>query len=494
MTFPQPVVATVTIGGTDVTGYIRPGTLSADDKLSNQINTIKMYLEKPPIVPTAWQEIIFLDGATKIFGGYVITPNDNDGADLSLDYNLSGSDYTVRLEKIKVKEEYENKTDAYIIDDLITKYLVGEGFDGSTYVTALKTHPRIRFNRVTILDVIKQLSGYAGADWSVDVDKKIHYYETETENAPFSVSDNPNLTTSFPYYGLKRNTDGSGVINRIEVIGGVYLSEDATFYLTGNGVDNRIIVPFRFHAPTTSATILVWRNDGTFAAPSWTALTVGAGYIDTLAGANEVLYYYNEKVIEQLNVFPNLANAVKITARYDVPLRVRVTDLVSYAFYNNMWFDETIVRSDITSKETAKMVAKVRLANKAYSTSAIDFSLNQPGLRSGQILRVVNSLRSIDQDFIIQTVKSTIGINGRLTSSVSVGTYNPDLIDLLMDLSKKANVAPPWRDDEVLDEILQTTESITFSEVTLTTESVDPYYFSEDPAEAFMWGFGTFSP
>jgi len=341
--------------------------------------------------------------------------------------------------------------------------------------------------------VIKQLADYAGAEWSVDVDKNIHFNETETDSAPFSCSDNPDLVSSFPYFDLKKNTDGSNVVNRIEVIGGTYLSEDATFYLTGNGVDNRIIVPFRFHAPVGETSILIWRNDGTYAVPVWTALTVGAGYIDTLTGADQVLYYYNEKVIEQQNVFPSLANAVKITARYDVPLRVRVTDPVSHAFYNDMWFDETIVRNDITSKETAKMVAKVRLANKAFSTSAVSFSLNQPGLKAGQIVRVVNSLRSIDADFIIQTVKSSIGVNGRLTSSVSVGTYNPDLIDLLLDLSKKVNAAPAWRDDEVLDEILQTTESMALSEVDLTTETTDPYYFSENPAEAFNWGFGTFS-
>jgi hypothetical protein len=46
----------------------------------------------------------------------------------------------------------------------------------------------------------------------------------------------------------------------------------------------------------------------------------------------------------------------------------------------------------------------------------------------------------------------------------------------------------------VLDELLQKVEALEFSEVIAQSTSTSPYYFSENPALAFIWGFGTFSP
>lgn len=492
MTFPDRLDITLLIDGVDFTEYVRPGSLVIDNALTRQVDTLRVYLENPPTTPRDWQEIIVYDGATKIFGGYVISFKDKDGADLGLDHNLSASDYSIRFEHVRIKEQYLNKTDAYIINDIFTKYLAVEGFDVSTYVISLKTHDRIRFNRVLVMDVIKQLADLAGADWYVDCEKKLHFFDTENNSSPFNLSDNPDFVSDYPYNDLELNRDGSGIVNRIEVIGGNYQSEDTTFYLAGTGSENRVIIPFRLHAPDGDSSIQVWRNDGTVISPIWTQLTVKVGYIDKITASDDVLFYFNEKVLEQENPFPDLANAVKITAKYEVPLRMVVQDTISYDHYG-MWFDDVINDQNIETKATAKLRGKSKLAQSAYGKSVITLSCDQPGLRSGQTVSIKNALRLIDSTYLIQRVTCTVGIYGRSVFKVTLGTYNPDLIDLLVSLAKRSQPSAPWREDEVLDEVFQSNESLSFDENDTVIESIEPYYFSNDPSEAFYLPYGAFT-
>lgn len=493
MTFPDRLDITLLIDGVDFTEYVRPGSLVIDNALTRQVDTLRVYLENPPTTPRDWQEIIVYDGATKIFGGYVISFQDHDGADLGLDHNLSASDYSIRFEHVRIKEQYLNQTDGYIINDIFTKYLADEGFDVSTYVVSLKTHDRIRFNRVLVMDAIKQLADLAGADWYVDSEKKLHFFDVENNSAPFNLSDTPDFVNDYPYNGLELNRDGSGIVNRIEVIGGNYRSEDTTFYLAGTGSESRVILPFRLHAPDGQSSIQVWRNDGTVDVPVWTQLTVKIGYIDKLSALNDVLFYFNEKVLEQEDPFPNLANAVKITAKYEVPLRMNVQDAISYAHYG-MWFDDVINDQNIETKAAAKLRGKSKLAQSSFAKAVITLGCDQPGLRSGQTVSLKNSLRLIDTTYLIQRVTCTVGIYGRASYKVTLGTYNPDLIDLLVSLAKRVQPPAPWREDEVLDEVFQANEDISFGEAKTVDELTEPYYFSDVLTEAFYFPYGAFTP
>jgi hypothetical protein len=493
MTFPDRITASLFIGGVDYTEYVRPGSLKINNVLTQQIDTLDAILDAPPSAPSDWQEVVAYDGSEKIFGGYLLKPADKDGRDLGLEYTIAASDYSIRFATIRVKIEYQNMTDKAIIADLFSQFLPGEGFDVSTFVSVTRTHDKMRFNRCTLLDAIKTLASFGNADWYVDEDKKLHFFTSESSKAPFELSDNPNYSTSYPYNNLLRNLDGSGVINRVEVVGGSYQSADATFYLAGTGADSRVALPFKFHAPDGYSAIQVWRNDGTYAVPVWTALTVKVGYIDQLVDANDVLFYFGEKVLEQATMWPALANAVKITAKYDVPLRTRITDPASFAHYG-MYFDGLIVDNSITSKATAKLAAKALLAKSSICTTALSFSLYQPGLRAGQVVKLRNELRNIAQNFLVQRVAAVVDVNGRVKYDVAVGVYSPTLIDLIMSLAKASEKPAEWLTNEVLDEILQQAETITFAESFAVSDSVGPYYISPDPLECADIGFCCIAP
>lgn len=494
MTFPSNMDLTVFIDGVEFTDYVEPDSIKIKWALTNLVDTFKCRIIDPPSTPVDWQELTVYDGVDKIFGGYIQSFKDAVGDDLGLDYNLSASDYSIRFGHVTIKEQYTDATNKEMIADIFSKYMPGEGFDGVTYVEAVKRHDKKRFNRKKLLDVLKELAKDAGCDWRVDVDKKLHFFKNEKNYAPFNVSDNPDYVTTMPYSKDVVDTDGSGVINRVEVVGSTYLSDDSTFNLPGTGVDNRIIIPFRFHAPDGHTSVLMYRNDGTLGSPVWTPLTVKIAYIDELVNPNDLLYYFTEKVIEQATPFPALQNAVKIVGKYDVPLRVRVVDNNSFAFYGGRYFDDTVNRTDLNSKMAAKIVAKTKLAENALSKKVISFETRQPGLHDGQIIKFTSALRGIDNYFLIQTVTGNVGIDGKSVFTVDVGIYNHTLIDLLIILNRQMNAETVWRDDEVLDEILQTAETLELEETHSLSTSQAPYYFSHDPAISFVWGFGAFTP
>jgi hypothetical protein len=109
-------------------------------------------------------------------------------------------------------------------------------------------------------------------------------------------------------------------------------------------------------------------------------------------------------------------------------------------------------------------------------------------------LTIKNEQFAIDGNFLIHRVEVEMGAGNFVRYTVSAGIYSPDLVDLMLMLARQAKPRPIWRDDEVLDELLQANESIKLAEASDETDSTPPYYFSEDPAEAFDWGFGTFDP
>lgn len=488
MTYPERLDLTVFIGGVDVTAYVQPGSMQIVSVLTYQSDTCKLLLEDASGLTIGdWEEIVILDGGTRIFAGYAMVTA---SSEIGLEENLQvqGVSYEALLEKVVIKKQYTSAiTDAAILTDLFAMYL--SEIDTSTLQPG-HSYERVRFNRWTLRKVIDFLSDNACADWYIDANKTLHYFTGEENSAPFELSDDPDLSDSMPYTNLQLNLDGSGVVNRVEVVGGYYVSQsDETFILAGTGQDERVSLPFKLHAGSGSA-IEVWRNDGTEAAPSWTALTVKVGYIDELSSTSEVLYYFETQVLEQQDNWPNLTNAVMVTGRREIPILTRVRDDESYKHYGR-WFDGVIKDTEINDLTTARLRAQGYLAQNALSQPAITLTCYAPGLRSGQTVHITNTRRGITDDYLIQRVSVTVGINGQAQYDVEAGTYNPDLVALLVALKRSTETVLEWRDDETLNEVLIQSEALGLSEgVHNMTATSGPYKWSPTVDGAFNWSFG----
>jgi len=426
--------------------------------------------------------------------GYVITVEKlrmDKNYSKSIHYRLSCGGYASYLERVRVKEEYEDKTDAYNINDILTTYAAD--YDGTTYVTALKTYANKRFNRKTVYEVIDELATDAGASWYVDADKKLHYFINEESLASYNISDTPDLTATFPASDIRIYNDGSGVVNRVEVIGGNYLSDDQTDYYMGTGQSNRISLTFKYVKASTQTAVLLYRNDGTEGTPSWTPLTVKVGHIDTISSTDEALYYYQEQAVEQVENFPNLPNALKIVGRYDVPLRLRKRNQASFTHYGK-WFDGVLINENIISKVDADIAGTAVLSKNALASTSIECKVRKHGLRAGQTIHVTNVDLGLDADYLIHQVYGEIRAGGYAVYDLTLGTYNPELIDYMLALVRATKATTIWREDEVLDEVLDVEESLPLAEsYNNAVTSAAPYTWGPDGANDFAWGFGKWS-
>ena len=490
MTYPDVLSIAVTIDGTNVEDEIYDGEISYSDILTARANSWSFTLIDPDTAPNDWDEVIIYDGATKILAGYIIeiTQSRMDGnSSKSILYTCHCGSYAARMSRHIIKEEYDDKTDAYIINDILTNY--ANDINGTTYVNELKTYNKKRFNRKSIHFVLEQLARDAGAQWHIDADKNLHFFLNEENLSPFDISDNPDLTDTFPASDIEKSSDGSGVVNRIEVVGGNYLSSDQTDYYQGTGESNKIQLDFKYSAPDGESAVQMWRNDGTAGTPSWTALTVNVGHIDTIGGANEVLFYYQEQLVESQSEWPNLVNALKVTGRYEIPLRYRKRNQASYDHYGQ-WFDDVIIDTNITSKEDASIAASAQLASNALATTLITLNVREHGLKAGQTIHIENTDLGIDDDYLIHRIDAEITVGGYAQYSVEVGAYNKDLADYLIMLLRSSDDEVVWRDDEVLDEVFDEYESLTLLEVTNSTigATTAPYTWGN-----FEWGFAKWS-
>jgi hypothetical protein len=301
---------------------------------------------------------------------------------------------------------------------------------------------------------------------------------------------NPDLSSEFPYDDMVKNLDGTGVINRVEVVGGLYLSEDTTLYIPGTGQTNIASLPHFIHEANGLSQIQVWRNDGTQASPIWVEMTVTISYQQAISG-NIVLFDYNNRSLTQQNAWPNFTNAIKVFCRYEVPLRARYVNNPSYSFYGR-YFDGLIVSADITDKISAQVAAQGLLIKSALGSVALACVVHQPGLRAGMTIRVNNAKLGItDTDFTIQRLSGQFTTGGYVTFSLELGFYRITLVDLFMKTARLAKTPPPWRDNEVLDEIISFDESMApISEVSNSVTALGPTYKWGVSSPTAYWGFG----
>jgi signal transduction histidine kinase len=96
-------------------------------------------------------------------------------------------------------------------------------------------------------------------------------------------------------------------------------------------------------------------------------MTVLVGYLETIESTDDVLYYYQEKVIEQTDNWPALANAVKLTGRYEYPVRIRQI-LVN------------LVGNAIKFSNSGNVVVTVRLREQQDDAQVIDFAVADQGI------------------------------------------------------------------------------------------------------------------
>ena len=261
----------ILIDGVDVTQLIdlNRSEPSISSAINEELDTLTLTLYNgDAAVLEGWDEVVIYDlndPGKPIYGGYNLTKTKAAGVNKAKnDFVINASDYGSYLEKTFFTGEFNDKTDQEILaavaagaDPLISEY------DFITYVKPVRSFTRVVFKGKSVKEIITWLAGKSGAYWYIDYQKKLHYFGSEEEQAPFQITDDPTDTANALPEGVQEDTDATGVVNVVELVGGNALSTDGVTYpFTQAGLSSSLQMDKKFKPWSTASKIVVRRNDG----------------------------------------------------------------------------------------------------------------------------------------------------------------------------------------------------------------------------------------
>jgi len=151
-----------------------------------------------------------------------------------------------------------------------------------------------------------------------------------------------------------------------------------------------------------------------------------------------------------------------------------------------MWLEGVISAPDIVDKTVGQMRGKLELLKNAYANPAITYTVLEPGLRAGQMQGVTLTSMGIDDSYLIQRVKTTIGVAGFVSVEVELGAVDQNLVGLLLQLKRASVPVIEWDENEVLDELLDSAEDVLMVE---GTPAVGDHSGDYEWDDGTTWGF-----
>lgn len=454
-------------------------------------------------------EIIVTNAAGQvIWGGYATKLTDITAAQAGKTVNLgvttqnfttiNGVDYEGQLARVMVNVSYVGQTDVQIIQQVLQQYAPWISTD-LLPATGTFIFPAQNFRQVSVLQVIQTVAGVTGYLVWVDFAKHIHYTAPNSAaTAPFSVSDKPDFLTSFPHNVYSHVVDDNSAINRVTFYGGKENSGDFTQDVSPLANGNNTIFTLAYYPTPTS--------DGKFHAlingveqvvgfatgedtPANTFKSKG-GLADALmdTGAHNITF----------DVAPPAGSTVLVKYQYQFPLTVVVTDETSHKFFGDPYLDGYISDSSVFSTAIAVQRCRVVLTQQSFGLTSLEIYCWQPGLQSGQLLQVTNSIRGINGIYLIQEVETVPLGAGNFVFQVTCGAWNWNLVDVIKKLTAGAAVSDQSQAENVSTLVVQTSSAkVSVSSAWIKkTETTGPYYARSTPVgdghDAYP-GFATIS-
>lgn len=169
-------------------------------------------------------EIVFTDGGTKVFAGYIRQLGQTDEGRSTArvyecvcqDYTSSLSDDVVDVATFRDGNESDKALITYLFSTFGTKGIVV-----STEVQTLRATMGVgqEFFGLSLHEAMTAIEKIVGASFYVDFDKRLHHYVSESLAAAFNLSDNPNYSTTFEYEDFSLPRDSVELVNSVFVVG-----------------------------------------------------------------------------------------------------------------------------------------------------------------------------------------------------------------------------------------------------------------------------------
>jgi hypothetical protein len=418
--------------------------------------------------------IIEVDGIRQ-FGGVIVERNQVIDGGVLVRYDYQCKDFSQFLDKVLVVESYSNMSAHEIVADLITNYAPGFTFKNVAMMSPVVGS--IKFNYELLSRSLTQLAELVGWEWYVDPYKDIHFFRSESNNAPFNLDD---TSGNFEWATLSIVEDIKNIKNSIFVRGGERKNNltqaTAVDKYVADGVKKTFSLAYRYQ------NIQVRLN---------TALQ-GVG-IDNITDPMtvQVLYNFNEKFIRFTSIPPKDAT-VTVYGDALIPIIINLQDGASIAKYGA--YEDVIIDKSITTVVEAMTRAQVELDQYAASSFEASFKTLKTGLHTGQYIKINSVIRNINKSFRIGRIAAVARGSDHFEYTVSLRTYGAVTFnDLMIDLLTKDKKNLQLSDDEVLQVIKTLTDTFSIADSSPTGSFTKAPYKWGMAMNALKWNLGTWS-
>lgn len=444
---------------TDRKQYIKWDSLQIDQALTKEVDTIQFEVLKYaslPYLPEAEDEVQVLDGATKIFGGYLVNVEEKAEVNGEILYSCMGRDYTHLLNRKLVSKTYTGQTELQIIQDLIANY-AASGLT-TVNVSGANTIAKIAFDNQSVASVIQKLADIFNKDWYIDYDKDVHYFGKSDNAAPFSLTD---TSDNYIFSSLKVKRDTTQIKNSVKVEAGDELST-STFYdkYIGDGQQHTFKASYQY--ANTTATI------------NGVAKTIGIDGINDFT-TKDILYNFQNFTFRVDPAVPvPSGQQIVFGGNFYFPITTVLDEAVSISTYGRR--EAAIVDKSIKDRTTARNRAKAEIYAFANPVKEGSFETYTSGLRPGQKIIISSALRGWSDSFLINGVGISLYSPTKFIYDIDiVSSKNYDVMDLLSDIFNKDK-------DELSQDTVQQTGQIalmtTKFQRVITVRPYAPYQYT----------------
>lgn len=436
--YPHRVPLTIKIAGVDRTNSIDPISILIEEVVTKRDSRASFVVTNGGAMSLTELDSVTIAGWEQEheFAGYIWKLEELTRG-VQLDYRIDCTDYAWDLKhpEALVDEKYTSKSDQYIIQDLMATSC--PGIEVSTYVE--EVNPNIylsmSFNNETPFAVIERLAEDAGAEWHVDFGPVagdptkwayLHYFDSGTDAAPYTLSDTPDFSTSFPYKNVSKFTE-TPLANKVIVAGKHWYG---TRFLSTE-LDSK---------QGTAVAGYDYLSDDGQDFTEWQTVGGNAQYLVMAkcgtANINWPIWAYLGQATSAARIAVN--RVIGLTAGDPAYWNGRraYTTVVSYSIFRansdyGRWIIAKLVDVDITEPSQVSSVGDQFLTEAAASVS-YRLDAHEPGLRAGQDVTFVNAIRGVNDSFMIMSLSKRFDRGGLAAYTVQLGKYIPSLAAIIV--------------------------------------------------------------
>ena len=218
---------TIKIATIDKTSLLIAGSLSVSRKAGHDNNcSFSIKTTAAVYMPDVGLDVQVLNGATVIFGGIIQTITHKkyeggSGNDKLIVLEVTSNGYGSIPSRRTIDMTYDQKTAAYVVNDIVTNVLSGEGITAGTISTgASPVGENGEYDAVckSCSEILNDMAAASGYMWYIDDTKALHFVDGLTETAAAHDIVEGGAFTDFEIENYEKSLDGYA--NKVFIRGG----------------------------------------------------------------------------------------------------------------------------------------------------------------------------------------------------------------------------------------------------------------------------------